>query len=147
MYMTERVTNSPCTIDRATAAVTPIGLLSGLSDPSTLAFDIGSGRMYLIDALYTVDPTSGAPTPVSSVGTSNLQGMVFIPGAGGDDHRDDLVGRAAGRLRARAPRGGATPWPAACRRLEPLAADRQGPDLAAPARASFAGKRSPFRGS
>ncbi len=90
MLMTSGGTDSLYHIDRTTAAVTLIGPLAGPAPASTnangLAFDIDNLTVYMVDNstdhLYSIDTTTGVATPIGPVGSSNLLGLVYIPGTG-----------------------------------------------------------------
>lgn len=83
MYATHTGTDSLYRIDRATAAVTLLGPMTGTSNPHGLAYDFNNDRMFLIDSatdtLYTLDLTTGAANVVGSTGAGNLLGLAFVP--------------------------------------------------------------------
>lgn len=86
MWMTNSVTDSFYSIDRATGAATLVGPLTGPTNPNGLAYNTDNQTLYLVcnntDTLYTINTATGAATAVGPVGSSNLLGLVYIPGNG-----------------------------------------------------------------
>ncbi|MBL8731978.1 MAG: hypothetical protein JNN13_06380 [Planctomycetes bacterium] len=90
MRMTDGSSDGLYTIDTTTAAVTWIGPLAGPAPVCTsangLAYDLDHDTLYMVDNqtdhLYTIDPLTAATTPIGPVGSSNLLGLVYIPGTG-----------------------------------------------------------------
>jgi hypothetical protein len=86
MWMTNSTTDSFYSIDRATGAATLVGPLTGPTNPNGLAYSIETLTLFLVcnntDALYSIDTTTGAATVIGPMGTSNMLGLVYIPGTG-----------------------------------------------------------------
>ncbi len=83
LYGTNSGADSFYSVDRATGAMTFIGLLNTSTNPNGLAYNRDNGLMYMVDnttdMFYTVDMATGSATAIGSTGPGNLLGLVYIP--------------------------------------------------------------------
>ena len=87
LYMTSSGTDSLYTLDRATGVPTLIGPMgAGTTNSNGFAYNIDNQTLYmadnLTDNLYSLDATTGAATVIGSTASTNLLGLVYVPGAG-----------------------------------------------------------------
>jgi DNA-binding beta-propeller fold protein YncE len=87
MYVVNSGADSLYTIDRATGVPTLVGAIgAGTTNSNGVAFNIDNQTLYmadnLTDNLYAIDVTTGAGTVVGSTASTNLLGLVYVPGAG-----------------------------------------------------------------
>jgi YVTN family beta-propeller protein len=86
LWMTNSNNDTFCSIDRTTGVATLIGPLTGPTNPNGLAYNTDNQTLYLVcnntDTLYTIDTATGLATAIGPMGSSNLLGLVYIPGNG-----------------------------------------------------------------
>ena len=100
LYGSDRPTKQLLTIDRATGAGTPVGVLAprkfdGLAYDPMAGTLYGSGLKNTVSNLYTLDPQTGAATNVGPMGFAQVRGLAFDPGSGtlygSDNVTDQLI--------------------------------------------------------
>ena len=82
LFATDTDSNSLLTIDTTTAAVTVVGALGTNVEFEGLAYDGNSDTLYMVggrgnNALYRVDPLTGAATLIGSHGLSDMFGLGY----------------------------------------------------------------------
>ncbi|HTF88093.1 MAG TPA: DUF4394 domain-containing protein [Planctomycetota bacterium] len=85
-YTVQENSDTLCTIDTNTLAITPIGALGVSTSFGDLAYDTSTGTMYLSNGwgtnpsqLYKVNLTTGAATFVGSIGINDVFGLAYDP--------------------------------------------------------------------